>query len=333
MTINIENSTCDEVKITVICDNYADVTFSEDIEGVVLRKPQGMRCIGEHGLALYLEIKSGDKSTNILFDTGSIKKSFLVNTQELAINLQNTQHLVISHGHFDHIGAILDAIEKMPKAEVWLHPKIDTKYQALRQGEFELPEGKTQIDKNEFRKLKKQYPMVVSIKMLTSLDVLKEKIESVNAKLNEFEGMKNIFPGVFIYNTINYFYEFERPKGFLIQENDMFSYADYAEETYIAINVKDKGWIILAGCSHSGILNAIETIQRTFNQPIYAVIGGFHLFKIDEARKKATIDYFKKINPRFIIPMHCTSRTFYESIKQEMPKNVINSAVGTVFNL
>ncbi|MHA1799709.1 MAG: MBL fold metallo-hydrolase, partial [Candidatus Helarchaeota archaeon] len=64
----------------------------------------------------------------------------------------------------------------------------------------------------------------------------------------------------------------------------------------------------------------------------HAVIGGFHLFKITEKRLNDTLEYFKKINPKIISPMHCTSRQFYDHIKVELQDPVVNSTVGTVFN-
>ena len=326
----MDNSTCDSATITVICDNYADVLFSEDLGDIVLRKSQGLRCLGEHGLSLFVEVNNGQSET-ILFDTGSIKKSFLVNSQELAIDLTKVNNLVISHGHFDHIGAVLEAIEKIPNVKVWIHPKIDTKYHSIREGEFELPEGKSEIDKKEFRQLKKNHSMVASLQMITPLNKIEEKLQAVNGKLEKFKGIKKLAPGIFIYNNLNYHFESERPKKFIKEENGVFSLADFPEETYMAINVKNKGWVICAGCSHSGILNAIETIRQQSNDPIYAVIGGFHLFKISETRKNEAIEYFKKIDPKIIAPTHCTSRKFYDDIKDVMPDQVVNSCVGTVF--
>ena len=326
----IDNSTCDGATITVICDNYADVLFSEDLGDIVFRKPQGLRCLGEHGLSLLVEIKNGQDET-ILFDTGSVKKSFLVNVQELAIDLTKVKDLVISHGHFDHIGSILEAIAKIPNVKMWVHPEINTRYHSIREGKFELPEGKSEIDKKEFRQLKKNHSMVASLQMITPLNKIEEGLQAVNGKLEKFRGLKKLAPGVFIYNNLKYYFESERPNKFIKEENKMFSLADFAEETYMAINVKNKGWVICAGCSHSGILNAIETIKQQSNDPIYGIIGGFHLFKISETRKNETIDYFKKINPKIISPMHCTGRKFYDDIKDAMPDQVVNSCVGTVF--
>ena len=44
-----------------------------------------------------------------------------------------------------------------------------------------------------------------------------------------------------------------------------------------------KGIFIITGCSHSGICNIIETAKQLSNESrILGVIGGFHLFDVDE---------------------------------------------------
>lgn len=44
------------------------------------------------------------------------------------------------------------------------------------------------------------------------------------------------------------------------------------------INVRGKGLVVVTGCGHAGIINAIRHVQAlTGVQAIYAVIGGFHL--------------------------------------------------------
>ena len=56
-----------------------------------------------------------------------------------------------------------------------------------------------------------------------------------------------------------------------------------------------KGLFIITGCSHSGICNIIEYAKKVCNDNrIYGVLGGFHLFDVDERLEK-TINHFKKI--------------------------------------
>jgi len=326
----LKNTTCDSVKITVLADNYGDIVFSASKDNTIIRKAQGLRCLSEHGLSLFIEVTNGEELTSILFDTGGIKKTVVNNIKELAINLDPTKFLIISHGHFDHVGGLLESIEQIPNVQMYCHPKLDTAYYGCRDGNVDLPEG--EIDKKAFRKIKKQYTLMGPLKLMTPFTLIEEKLNAVGGKLITFEGMKNLLPGVYIYNNLDYLFDFERPKNMLMEDQKMYSHASFSEETYMAINVKGKGWLIIAGCAHSGILNSIETIKKQFNEPIYAVIGGFHLFKVGEERIKATIDYFKKINSKLIMPMHCTSRQFYDVIKQDLPNVVVNSAVGTELN-
>lgn len=66
-----------------------------------------------------------------------------------------------------------------------------------------------------------------------------------------------------------------------------------------------KGMIVIAGCSHSGIVNICEYAKQVTDQKLYAVVGGFHLFEEDEKAVNGAIEYFKKEKPNFIYPMHC----------------------------
>lgn len=69
----------------------------------------------------------------------------------------------------------------------------------------------------------------------------------------------------------------------------------------------NKGLFIITGCSHSGICNIIEYAKKVCNEDkIYGVIGGFHLFDINE-RLKETIKYLKRNNIELLFPCHCVS--------------------------
>ena len=65
---------------------------------------------------------------------------------------------------------------------------------------------------------------------------------------------------------------------------------------------------------------------------VHAVIGGFHLVRPrteDEARR--TVAEFALIDPRYIIPMHCTGEVFIAEALRLMPKKVVRSYVGSRF--
>lgn len=57
------------------------------------------------------------------------------------------------------------------------------------------------------------------------------------------------------------------------------------DEQALAINIKDKGILLVVGCSHQTIPKIIKRTQDVFSEPIYAIVGGLH-FPIPEGRLK-----------------------------------------------
>ena len=60
-------------------------------------------CDFEHGLSLYVETQKH----KLLMDTGCSDK-FLENAKRLSVQLENVDSVVLSHGHYDHGGGLLD---------------------------------------------------------------------------------------------------------------------------------------------------------------------------------------------------------------------------------
>lgn len=80
---------------------------------------------------------------------------------------------------------------------------------------------------------------------------------------------------------------------------------DLLDDSGMVINT-EKGIIVIAGCSHSGICNIVEQAKKiTNNNNVLAVIGGFHLREVDENTNRV-IDYMKN-NVKEVILAHCTA--------------------------
>ena len=101
------------------------------------------------------------------------------------------------------------------------------------------------------------------------------------------------------------------------------------------INVRDEGLVIITGCGHSGIINTIRNAQAiTGIQKIYAVLGGFHLTgAFFEPIIPATVAALAEINPRYLIPGHCTGWSATHQIARAMPDAFIPNSVGTTLIL
>lgn len=76
----------------------------------------------------------------------------------------------------------------------------------------------------------------------------------------------------------------------------------------ISLIVKtSKGLIVLAGCSHPGIVSIVDkAIKVTRYNKVYAVIGGFHLNNAPINRIRETVNAFKELGIEKIYAGHCT---------------------------
>ncbi len=70
----------------------------------------------EHGLSILVE-KDNNK---VLFDTGGPKGTIVQNAKTLNVDLSQVDAVVISHGHNDHSGGLLDFFKLNDKAPVYI---------------------------------------------------------------------------------------------------------------------------------------------------------------------------------------------------------------------
>lgn len=49
-------------------------------------------------------------------------------------------------------------------------------------------------------------------------------------------------------------------------------------EQSLLVNLKGKGLVLISGCGHPGIVTIVDTAQRITGLPVFAVVGGLHLY-------------------------------------------------------
>ena len=69
----------------------------------------------EHGLSFYIETPE----FKLLFDTGK-SGLFIENSKKIGIDLSEIDFAVISHGHYDHAGGLIDFLAINKTAKVFL---------------------------------------------------------------------------------------------------------------------------------------------------------------------------------------------------------------------
>ena len=110
----------DSVDIHVLVDNSTDMlssvpSFVETETAGLARR--GVRilasrciCCAAHGFACLVTVKRGAERRTFLFDTGPEDYAFERNVTRLGADLGKVEAIMLSHGHWDHAGAMLLAL-------------------------------------------------------------------------------------------------------------------------------------------------------------------------------------------------------------------------------
>src|SRR5260221_3051486 len=113
----------DSVDIQILVDNVTDSLSSvpsfveTELAGLGRRRGAAWvlggacLCCAAHGLSCLLTIRSGDSVRTVLFDSGPEDRTFEQNVSRLGVDLGPVEAMVLSHGHWDHGGAMLRALD------------------------------------------------------------------------------------------------------------------------------------------------------------------------------------------------------------------------------
>ncbi len=296
----------DRIEVMIVVDNYIDIFLAQSSE-VDRRQPFTTKnsCIAEHGFSCIITVFEGSQKHTIIMDTGLSSKSLLHNLNALNIDLSEIELVVLSHGHFDHIGGIIELMNKVDGAPLLLHP-------------------------DAFLERRLNNPDVGPIN-IQGLD--EESLKIAGAEVIESEGPSLIASDLMLVTgKVERKTSFE--KGFPWAEakiDGLWSMDPINDDQAIVINLKNKGLVVISGCAHAGIINTVNYATKiTQNNNVHAVLGGFHLTgPLFEPIIQPTIDEMKKIDPDYIVPMHCTGWDAINKFKEEMPDKVILNTVGT----
>lgn len=229
----------------------------------------------EQGLSLLIE----GRGKAILLDTGA-SEYFMDNADALDKDLSKVDFVVLSHGHSDHSGGIRSlCASTRKKFQLVLNPRFfDKKF--IREGDHLRHIG------NDFNEEFLQIENVATIFPLTDTFRLMD--------------------GVYILSDIASAAEYEdEPNDFIVLNGGRYATDTFADEQILVIDLPI-GLVIVAGCSHRGIVNICETVKRRLKRPIHAVIGGLHLKNSGDERIARTAAYLKEEGIACLASGHCT---------------------------
>ena len=316
--------TVDRLEVLVLIDNATD-SLSTNPANVVsewpgllsrgrMRMISGANiCCAHHGLSLLLSAYIGGEKRTLLFDAGPEGATFLRNTEILGVDFAEVETVVLSHGHWDHAGGLLSAIERIAAArpdagvDCIVHPDMFVE-RAMRtpNGEFLVFES---VPKPE--RLTRAGARVISTRepqlagggaFYTSGEIprLTRYETGLPGHVSRGEGEKDWSPDPLI-----------------------------MDERFVSVHVKDKGQIVFSACSHAGLINVLNHARSTFpSVPVYGVMGGLHLSGATEKIIPETIEDLKGFDLKLLAPGHCTGWRATAAMAKAFGEELVPSAVG-----
>lgn len=301
----------DRVEITVLVDNYTDfliMTPSTPVDHRLSYDPE-RRILAEHGLSCLARIFAGKKEHTILLDAGLSPECLPWNARQMGKSLSGIEAVVLSHGHYDHTGA-LDCVVKGAGHYIPLiaHPDAFLRRRLTVPGQGVFYQRR---------------PDTVALKQAGADIRLRSEPSTIAAG------------HLLITGEVERKTSFEKGMpGAEIERDGVWSRDSIRDDQAIVINVKDKGLVVLSGCAHAGIINTVEYARRiTGIDQVHAVMGGFHLSgNAYEQVIPPTIEAMKKINPDYLVPMHCSGWSTINRFMDAMPGKCILNTVGTTYS-
>jgi 7,8-dihydropterin-6-yl-methyl-4-(beta-D-ribofuranosyl)aminobenzene 5'-phosphate synthase len=264
--------------------------------------------IGEWGFAA-LVVADGHR---ILVDTGARPETVLSNVRDLKVDLSDVREVVLTHNHDDHVGGLLalrrELMKKNPAALSVVYVAKGIFYSRPRDG-------------------KEENPMIE----------IRKEYEATGGKFIEHDQPTELLPGAWLSGPVPRPYpehnwsvkgKVQTPEG-LVEDN-------IPEDQSLVFNTA-KGLVVVSGCGHAGLINTLTFAEKSFPEtPVYALVGGFHLFPATDEQLDWTADKLKDFSVSYLIGAHCTGIEAVYRIRQRLNlprQSAVVGAVGATFVL
>ena len=322
----IDLQAVDELVVDVAIDNLTDsysskpAHVSPEFNNVIQAGVQALSgatlCCAQLGLSLVMTASVGPHRHKLLFDAGPEGTLFVRNCRNLGVALDDVGAIAVSHGHWDHMGALLDALD------------------AITLGRRETP---CHVNPGMFLERGAQLTngAIAPFEPVPSPADLAARGAQV---INHDEARLLLDGHFYLSGEIPRVSSFEkgRPDHLCRQSAEQPWVPDplIMDERYIAVHVRNKGLIVFSACSHAGVVNVMTHARETFSHlPLYGVFGGLHLSGAAMERLiPDTIAHLKPFGLQQIMPAHCTGwRALYALLQAFGEAVVTPSAVGSRF--
>jgi 7,8-dihydropterin-6-yl-methyl-4-(beta-D-ribofuranosyl)aminobenzene 5'-phosphate synthase len=269
-------------------------------------------CRAHHGLSLLLTAQVGDERHTLLFDAGPAGSTLIQNATILGVDWGEIEAVVLSHGHWDHGGGLLAAIESVAKRrspgqlDCFVHPGM------FRQRGSQRPDG----------------TMFVHERLPEP-----ERLTGAGANVVNTRQPQTAVGGVFyVSGEIPRVTRYETGLPGHVRRGAGGSWEPdplIVDERFVSVRVKGKGQFVFSACSHAGIVNVLTHAREVFpSVPLYGAMGGLHLSGATEKIIPDTVGDLKRFGLQMLAPGHCTGWRALSVLAREFGDELVPSAVG-----
>jgi 7,8-dihydropterin-6-yl-methyl-4-(beta-D-ribofuranosyl)aminobenzene 5'-phosphate synthase len=280
----MNNAFQNTVEITLLVENTA----------------RGRGILGEHGLAYWIETPAG----NVLFDTGQ-GLALENNAAACGKRLEDVDAVVLSHGHYDHTGALRAVLKHAPGAVVYFHPDVlKSRYSRNREGRT-YPVDEAFLTEGGLRASG------------TRCVATREPVEIVK--------------GLYACGEVPRETDYEDTGGDFYLDAEGTLEDPILDDQSLFFNSRE-GLVLILGCAHAGVVNTMRHVLRLAESDrLHAVIGGMHLLHAGPERIEKTFADFRSLDVKLLAPCHCTGLPAVAAFWNAFPGQCVEAHAGKVF--
>ncbi|MDY0291735.1 MAG: MBL fold metallo-hydrolase [Desulfuromonadaceae bacterium] len=273
--------------ITIVCENSVG---------------HSIPAVGEHGFACLIE--RGD--TKVLVDSGQglgIER----NARVLGKDLHSLDAVVLSHGHYDHVGGLDQVLAYTGAIDVFAHPDIFVPRYSRSQHALRF----------------------------IGIPQRRELLETLGARFFWTPEFCEIAPGIHVTGQVQRrtAYEQGAPELVVRQPDGTFIPDPFSDDMGVVVECKS-GLAIILGCAHSGMINILLQVREHFpTHNICAVLGGTHLGSATPQQFDSTMQDLEQFDIQHIGVSHCTGQNRAAQIRERMGQKFFFGSVGAVLQL
>ena len=224
------------------------------------------------------------------------------------MNLEDIDIAVISHGHYDHGGGLETFLKLNSKAKIYI--------------------GKGAFDNH-----------LVKVFGFFKYDIGLKKELINNNRFVFVDGMIKIDDELTLFGDIKGNKLLPKGNDRLLKEfsNNSIKRDDFDHEISLLINENNKN-SLFCGCAHKGIINIIERAKDIIDSDLEAVIGGFHLMRMNVNNSDSKV-FLNELSANLIshnvnkyYTCHCTGEQAYSYLCNTM-SNLNELKTGVVIEI